>query len=108
MKLLNWLFPKSAEATILKYRSEEVQRENRGIDAWSVESNPAQCSRCMTEDHGLTVDSQDRPVCWCCVGFYGLSYDHSRVWNPETRSVEYKDASRLGDRATGAAKPLPF
>ena len=74
---------------LCEYGAEMQAHQRTRIDEWQELNDPHLCSRCLRPtDLELTVDGRGFPVCWGCVGLYGLAYDHAKRWNPETRSVE--------------------
>jgi len=79
-----------------------------GVSLWEKDRNPLHCSRHNGPTmfgNPMTVDSEGRPVCWTCVGMYGLAYDKRIAWNPETGQTEMIEA-HPGSPVTSEAIPF--
>lgn len=86
--------------------AEEKAAQATGIALWEQQGrNPYHCSRHNGPSDRLTVDAAGRPVCWSCVGMYGLAYDYRLEWNPEAREVEMVEYP-FSDSVTGVGLPI--
>ena len=102
------LVRKGLEECLVQLATEEAEAQLEGIALWEQQGkNPRHCSRHngTSGPGGLTVDEAGRPVCWTCVGMYGLAYDKRIAWNPETGQTEMIEA-HPGSPVTGEAIPF--
>jgi len=87
---------------------EEGEAQEAGIALWERDRNPYHCSRHNgrpPEPTSLTVDEKGRPVCWMCIGLFGLAYDHRKRWNPDAQKAEMVETTP-GLPITGQATPI--